>query len=172
MRYLPAATFCVLAIVLGIILFDSHDAMTSTSPMLNKPISEFKIEALEPNTFLSSKDFKNHYVLLNFFASWCSVCVAENPQFLELSKDKRLDLYGIAWRDSKDRLKEWLANNGNPYKKIGFDSEGKTNIDFGVTAVPETFLISPKGIILYHHLGPVLKKDLPAILSLIKAEKK
>ena len=47
---------------------------------------------------------------------------------------------------------------GNPYSNVPIDKYGRIAIDWGVYGIPETFIISSKGIIKYRHVGPVTKK--------------
>ena len=57
---------------------------------------------------------------------------------------------------------------GNPYSDIAVDKNGRIAIDWGVYGIPETFVISSKGIIKYRHVGPVTKKIYKKINLLIK----
>ncbi|MBV8341156.1 MAG: DsbE family thiol:disulfide interchange protein, partial [Gammaproteobacteria bacterium] len=47
----------------------------------------------------------------------------------------------------------WLAQLGNPYEAVAVDATGRTAIDWGVYGAPETFLVSPQGIVVYKHVG-------------------
>ena len=57
---------------------------------------------------------------------------------------------------------------GNPYSNIAIDNKGKIAIDWGVYGIPETFVVSSKGIIKFRHVGPINKKIYNEINSLIK----
>ena len=60
--------------------------------------------------------------------------------------------------------------SGNPFKAIGLDNDGSASINWGVYGLPETFLISSDGKILYKHVGPITKKDLSKIFKILARE--
>lgn len=95
--------------------------------------------------------------LVNFWASWCPPCRAEHPTLTELSA--RLPVYGVDLKDNEADALRFLAEDGNPYAAIAADPRGRTAIDWGVTAPPETFIIDGQGKILYRHAGPLVRED-------------
>ena len=155
MKSLTIVTVVLLLGVLGVGLFMPKPAFVS--PMVNKQAPEFIVPDILGGE-ITNKDAKGKYVLLNFFASWCVSCLGEHPNILALKGHKNLTVYGIAWHDDKESLSQWLKKNGNPYDKVGLDDEGKLIIDFGISGVPESFLISPEGEIVFHQIG-VLDKE-------------
>ena len=95
--------------------------------------------------------------LVNFWASWCPPCRAEHPTLTELSK--RLPVYGVDLKDNEADALRFLSQDGNPFAAISTDPRGRTAIDWGVTAPPETFIIDGQGKILYRHAGPLVRED-------------
>lgn len=93
--------------------------------------------------------------LVNVFASWCVPCRQEHPMLKELSKDKRLNIVGINYKDKADNAVRFLGELGNPYATIGIDPNGRAAIDWGVYGIPETYLVGPDGTILYKKVGPI-----------------
>lgn len=127
----------------------------SASPMEGKPLPKFTLPSLWENHLgLSTMDIKGKKALVNIFASWCAPCLEEHKHLKTLS-EKGLPIFGIAWRDDKKKLDEWLKRHGNPYQKIGFATGGDTLVDFGITGVPESFLVDENMKILVHHRGPI-----------------
>jgi cytochrome c biogenesis protein CcmG/thiol:disulfide interchange protein DsbE len=112
--------------------------------------------------------------LLNIFASWCVACRVEHPVLLRLATERAIPIYGLAWKDKPEELKQWLAELGDPYTLIGDDAQGRTAIDLGVTGAPETFVIDRKGKIRYKHVGPiddyVWENTLKPLVSKLEAE--
>src|ERR1044072_1910954 len=101
--------------------------------------------------FLSEADWRGRLTMVNFFASWCVPCRAENDFFLNL-KAEGLQRVGIAYKDKKDALTNFLQDQ-DPYDRVALDDDGKAAIEWGVTGVPETFLVGPDMTILAHHSG-------------------
>ncbi len=93
--------------------------------------------------------------LVNVFASWCVPCRQEHPMLKELSKDRRLNIVGINYKDKADNAVRFLGELGNPYAAIGIDPNGRAAIDWGVYGIPETYLVGPDGTILYKKVGPI-----------------
>ncbi len=111
--------------------------------------------------------------LVNFWASWCPPCRAEHPTLMDLSK--RLPVYGVDLKDNEADALRFLAEDGNPFAAISTDPRGRTAIDWGVTAPPETFIIDGQGRILYRHAGPLVREDytgrfLPELEKALAAE--
>lgn len=151
---LPILLFIALAIGFGFGL--KRDPHNVPNPNVGRILPTFTLEAVDHTTpALSSTDFHNKPILLNVFASWCATCRAEHPLLMKLKKRYNLPVYGLDWKDKKPDAQRWLAQHGNPYERIGFDGDGRTGIDLGVTGTPESFLIAPDGRILFHHAGPL-----------------
>ena len=139
------------------------------SNLLDKNVPNFEAESLLKNeNFISSKEFGNEIVLVNFFATWCRPCRDEHVYIKRFSDEKEIRVIGINYKDSPDNAIEWLKNLGNPYSDIPIDKNGRIAIDWGVYGIPETFIVNSKGIIKYRHVGPVTKKIYKKINSLIK----
>ena len=79
---------------------------------------------------------------------------------MELAAEGAVRLVGIDYRDKPEAARRWLANFGNPYERIGVDRNGRTAIDWGVSGVPETFVVDREGRIRYQHIGPMMPADL------------
>jgi cytochrome c biogenesis protein CcmG/thiol:disulfide interchange protein DsbE len=76
--------------------------------------------------------------------------------FLEaLSKDKRIKLVSINYKDTEDNARRFLNRYGNPFAATGRDESGRASIDWGVYGVPETYLVGRDGRIAYKLVGPI-----------------
>ena len=95
--------------------------------------------------------------LVNFWASWCPPCRAEHPKLLELAKDHTI--IGVNFKDTAGAASSYLMDDGNPFKGVAFDPQGRTAIDWGVTAPPETFILDGEGTVLYRFAGPLIGSD-------------
>lgn len=81
------------------------------------------------------------------------------------------EIDGLAVHDSTPELQKFLADNGNPYTRIGLDDDGKAQIAFGSAGVPETFVVDGQGKIVYQHIGVVTEADMPKLIQLLGAGK-
>ncbi|MFN0115939.1 MAG: DsbE family thiol:disulfide interchange protein [Paracoccaceae bacterium] len=108
---------------------------------------------------LSAADLASGEVsIVNFWASWCPPCRAEHPKLMELAAGG-LKVYGVNFRDNERDARAFLAEGGNPFAAIGFDPKGRSALDWGVTAPPETFILSGDGTILFRFAGPLVGDD-------------
>ncbi len=97
-------------------------------------------------------------VLVNFFASWCVPCKAEHAVLTRLVRDKGVVIYGINYKDKAKDARAWLEDMGNPYTRIGFDLPGRAGIEWGISGVPETFVVRADGTVIFRYVGPILGK--------------
>ncbi len=138
------------------------------SKLVGKPIPAF---ALEPGATgkpgLSSADFASGPRLVNVFASWCVPCIVEAPVLGQLAK-QGVVIDGIAIRDRRDAVDQFLVRHGNPYRAIGSDPVSAVQISLGSSGVPETFVVDAKGVIRHQHIGEIRPEDVPAILSKLR----
>jgi cytochrome c biogenesis protein CcmG/thiol:disulfide interchange protein DsbE len=114
---------------------------------------------------LSNATFTGAVTLVNVWASWCVPCRDEVPLLDQLSKDKRIQLAGINYKDAPDNARRFLNRYGNPFVAAGTDESGRSSIDWGVYGVPETFLIGRDGRIAYKLVGPITANNLAKVLG-------
>jgi cytochrome c biogenesis protein CcmG/thiol:disulfide interchange protein DsbE len=114
---------------------------------------------------LSNATFNGAVTLVNVWASWCIPCADEVPFLDQLSKDKRIQLVGINYKDSSDNARRFLSRYGNPFMAAGADNSGRASIDWGVYGVPENFIIGRDGRIAYKLVGPISAENLAKVLG-------
>ncbi|WP_027993210.1 DsbE family thiol:disulfide interchange protein [Sinorhizobium meliloti] len=168
MAALPLLIFAVLALIFWSQLNSGRDvseipsALIGTkAPMLAMPPLEgAATPSGEPMPALDDAAVKGKLTLVNVWASWCVPCRQEHPIILELSKDPRLNVVGINYKDRNENALRFLGELGNPFSAIGVDPNGKAAIDWGVYGIPESFLVAADGTILYKRAGPFDEKSL------------
>jgi cytochrome c biogenesis protein CcmG/thiol:disulfide interchange protein DsbE len=114
---------------------------------------------------LTNATFQGAVTLLNVWASWCVPCHDEAPFLERLSKDMRIQLVGINYKDAPDNARRFLNRYGNPFVAVGRDEAGRASIDWGVYGVPETFLVGRDGHIAYKLVGPITADNLARTLE-------
>ncbi len=153
----------LIAALLGVLsywgLSGGRDPNAIPSVLISQPVPETNLEPVAGtgSPGLSTADLKTgEIILLNVFASWCGPCRAEHPILTEMAEQDGITLVGINYKDQPEAAAQWLEELGNPYARIGSDLSGRAAIEWGVTGVPETFIIDGAGTILYREAGPVV----------------
>jgi cytochrome c biogenesis protein CcmG/thiol:disulfide interchange protein DsbE len=166
---LPAALFVLLAAYFALALKPGRDPHAIPSPLVAQPVPEFALAGLTGDG-LSQAALRGQVTLVNFFASWCVPCRAEHPLLMRLKEQEHVPIYGIAWKDKRADAERLVAQLGSPYRAIGLDENGRVGIDFGITGVPETFVIDTQGRIRRHYGAPLSPEELrDDLLPLLKA---
>ena len=96
--------------------------------------------------------------LVNFWASWCPPCRAEHSTLQDLS-ESGISVYGVNVKDRDENAIGFLKDEGNPFSAVAFDNRGRTGIDWGVTGLPETFIINGDGTVLFRFNGPLIAEN-------------
>ena len=166
---IPSILFLSILLTFFYLLIIERDPSAIPSNLLDKNIPKFETESLlRKERFISSKEFGNEIILVNFFATWCLPCRDEHIYIKRFSNEKGIRVIGINYKDNSKKTIQWLKNLGNPYSNVPIDKNGRIAIDWGVYGIPETFIVSSKGIIKYRHIGPVTEKIYKKINLLIK----
>ena len=156
---LPSVVFFLILSIFFYLLIIDRNPSEIPSNLLNKNVPIFEAESLfKDKKFISSNEFKDEIILVNFFATWCKPCRDEHVYIKRFTNEKEIKVIGINYKDNTEKTVKWLKDLGNPYKDILIDKNGKIAIDWGVYGIPETFIINSNGIIKYRHVGPITNK--------------
>jgi cytochrome c biogenesis protein CcmG, thiol:disulfide interchange protein DsbE len=164
-RFAPLAL--LLFVVIALVWRLSTPVDTNVpSKLEGKPVPMFELPPGVPTkAALSTSDLATGTPrIVNIFASWCVPCINEVKVLQDL-KARGVIIDGIAVRDRPEDIAEFLARNGDPYERIGSDTQSQLQIALGSSGVPESFIVDGKGIIRYQHIGPIEPADVPMVLK-------
>lgn len=159
MRWLYILPVTLFLALLGIFTWNLiHARDDAPSPLLDGaapnvvlPALDTKAKAFEPQDLADG-----HVTILNVWASWCVPCRVEAPALQQIAALKDVKLYGLVYKDRPALARAFLNDNGNPYERIDLDAAGLAGIEWGITGVPETFVIDGRGIIRLRYAGPLV----------------
>lgn len=152
--FIPLAVF--LAIAYACWLGLARDPSVLPSALLNQPMPAFALEPVrEGDEGFARADLEGQVAMVNVFASWCGPCRIEHPTLLALASQRQVPIYGINWKESPEEGRQYLAEAGDPYRRIGSDASGRFALDLGVTGAPETFIVDRSGRIRFKQVGPI-----------------
>jgi len=115
------------------------------------PAPEISLPDISGQT-VSLSSLKGTVVLIDFWASWCGPCRKNNPNLLALYekfKDKGFEILGVSVDKSNTDWKSAIAKDGLTWKQL-IDNAGwnsQATIDYGVEAIPASFLVDRKGTV-------------------------
>jgi cytochrome c biogenesis protein CcmG/thiol:disulfide interchange protein DsbE len=123
---------------------------------VGQPAPAFSGTTLDGKT-ISLKDFRGHPVLLNFWASWCGPCRAEQPGLTSVAHDyqsKGLRVVGVTVRDNLGAARIYRDEFHVTYPSI-FDQAARLGYAYQVDAPPSSVLIDSAGVVRYKETGGV-----------------
>lgn len=149
----------IFAAVLGlfIVLLASSDTQRTSSvnfEILGKVAPPIEGRTLAGEQF-NLQEQRGQWVVVNFFASWCVGCRVEHPELVEFSERHQGDgvqLVAVMFGDTEQAAQKFFQELGGDWPALVEDTGGIA-IDYGVTAVPETLLISPSGRVIQKWVG-------------------
>ncbi len=155
---LPLVIFAGLAgLFAGGMYRDNPGELPST--MVGRPAPALPDTTLTGQPLLTAEDLASGEVtIVNFWASWCPPCRAEHPTLLAM-EEAGLRVAGVNFRDPRENAEGYLADYDDPFFAGVFDRQGRTSLDWGVSAPPETFIIDGDGIVLFRFAGPLIGDD-------------
>ena len=166
---IPAAVFLLILSIFFYLLIIERNPSEIPSNLLNKKVPIFETKSLlKDKNFISTQEFGNEIVLVNFFATWCKPCRDEHAFIKRFSNENKVRVVGINYKDNPKKTIDWLNKLGNPYSNVPLDKDGKIAIDWGVYGIPETFVVNSEGIIKYRHVGLITQKEYKKINLLIE----
>ena len=143
-------------LALGLLTRDGYDPNAIPSALVGQSVPSTDLAPVPglESPGLHSDDLGEGIALVNVFASWCVPCRAEHATLVRLAEEEGLTIHGIAYKDAPEDTAAFLDELGNPYGRVGMDESGRAGIEWGLTGVPETFVIAD-GIVRHRAQGPL-----------------
>jgi cytochrome c biogenesis protein CcmG/thiol:disulfide interchange protein DsbE len=150
-----------LAVALAVALVAGLAALPDTRALPAQRAADFTLPRLGQgaNPF-SPADMRGQVWILNVWASWCTACRDEHVRLLELSRAGTVPIVGLGFRDGPREARAWLRQLGDPFVASMVDGDGRVATDYGVRAVPTTFVIDREGVVRYRHDGVLTRRAL------------
>jgi cytochrome c biogenesis protein CcmG/thiol:disulfide interchange protein DsbE len=153
---LPMGAFVALAVLFAFGLNPNRDIHALPSPLIGKTAPLFNLtDVMDPARTVSNAALKGQVYVLNVWGTWCVACRQEHEALLDIARQNVLPIVGLDYMDQREKAQQWLTQLGNPYAAVGFDTDGRTAIDWGVYGAPETFLVDGEGRVIYKFISPM-----------------
>jgi len=153
----------IVALLAALFAFGLGRNPTVVQPVdLGKMAPGFQLARLDGTGTVSLGSMRGQVVVLNFWASWCADCIVEGKALqavFDRYRDQGVQFVGVSFEDQSGTARGFAKQMGMHWP-LASDPGTTTAIDYGVTGVPETFVISPDGHIVAKTIGPVTYPEL------------
>ena len=130
------------------------DIGVSTHPFSNDPL-EVKLVSTA-GSYVGLEDFRGKIVLLNFWTTWCPTCIMEMPSMEKLHRrllGKNFAMVTINIKESATQVKNFFEKHKLTFTAL-LDTTGEVSTEFGIRAIPTTFILDKSGQIVGRIVGP------------------
>jgi cytochrome c biogenesis protein CcmG/thiol:disulfide interchange protein DsbE len=143
----------------------------AASPLVGRPAPALAGPSIDGKGPVALAGLRGRFVVVNFFASWCTPCQQEEPALEAFARTHRGDatVVGVVFEDQVASGRHFLAHYGATYPAIA-DPGAQTALRYGVANPPTTYVISPRGTVLTKVVGEVTARGLNHVLALARAK--
>jgi len=155
-RIAAIAVGVVLLVFIGLLATrkDSADRF-GANPLVGKAVPQVTGKTLT-GAAVDIDKMRGKWVVVNFFATWCTGCRIEHPELVKFAAAHRAagdaEVVSVAFQDQASALQTFFAKNGGDWPVI-VDDTSNTALSFGITGIPESFIVAPNGLVVDHFNG-------------------
>ena len=165
LKVLIAGSVLVLPLI-AILFFNlGRDPHAIHTPLIGTAAPSFALPPVAGGAPVSLESMRGHPVVLNFWATWCVPCVAEQRALSAAAGsygDTRF--LGVVYEDEDSKIDAYLKERPTGYPSL-LDPGGRAAIAYGVFGVPETFFIDAEGRIVEKFVGPLDTRSIDLLVA-------
>ncbi len=175
-RVAPFIALAVAVVIAGLFVVlagsDASTNETADTPLLDEPAPEAVGTQADGSAFDLARR-KGSWVVLNFFTSTCVPCQQEHPDLVRFAAQQDglgndgAELYTVVYDDDRKAVEDFFTENGGDWPVV-YDDDGSISVAFGVSQVPETWIIDPTGVVRGRMISRVTAEFLGAQLQQLR----
>jgi cytochrome c biogenesis protein CcmG, thiol:disulfide interchange protein DsbE len=169
--WVSAGMAVALAVLVAVLATSgSASQVTADSPLIGKPAPPISGQSILGGPPVRLSSYAGKWVLVNFAASWCVPCREETPQLLTFASGHRqvadATILTVAYDEGDvSNLAAFLRSSHTTWPAV---NDGQAVVDYGVSGIPESYLVDPSGTVVAKYVGGVVASRLNAFIT--KAE--
>lgn len=167
------AVFVILAVVLATRLGAGPPSYQGTA-LLGDPVPALELPTLDGEGTFALGGQRGDALIVNFFNSWCIPCREEEPALQAFHERHRDDpdfaFVGIVRDDTERAIRDWVRDRAIRWPVL-LDPGARASVEFATQGQPETFAITPDGVVAAVHRGAATTDDLEALLAIARGDR-
>jgi len=156
-RWVSLAVGAVLAVFVVFLFTRDTGERSLQSPLIGQLVPEVTGVTMDGDEF-AIDDLRGRWVVVNFFAHWCGPCRVEHPEFVAFAERHAetgdATIVSVAFDDTPEDARAFFEELGGDWPVLA-ERTSSIGIDFGVTGVPETYLVAPDGTVVAKWISTV-----------------
>jgi cytochrome c biogenesis protein CcmG, thiol:disulfide interchange protein DsbE len=161
----------VIAFIAVLATSDSPGEGGRTSQLVGRLAPSIAGDTLDGGEFdLASQ--RGRWVVVNFFATWCTPCIVEHPELADFHERHRAigdaSVVSVVFDDDPDEARQFFEDRGGEWPVV-VDEDRSVAVDYGVPQVPESFVVAPDGTIVHLFRGGVTAAELDDLVAQYEA---
>jgi cytochrome c biogenesis protein CcmG, thiol:disulfide interchange protein DsbE len=167
--WIAGAVLVVLAAFVGVLATGGDDDGVR-SQLIGRPAPGIAGDTIDGGRY-DLTQHRGEFVVVNFFATWCVPCIREHPELVEFEQRHRdagdASVVSVVFDSRPEQVRDFFAENGGDWPVV-VDPDGRTALEYGVTGVPESYLLAPDGTVLVKIEGGVTADALDDLLEQVQ----
>ena len=156
LRYVAIAVG-VVVVALIVVLATRPSGDQIEAKIVGRAVPPLTGETLDGETYDIDR-YRGDWVVVNFFAEWCTPCRVEHPELVRFDTDHQaaddgVRLVSVVYSDETENVREFFAQEGGDWPVVIGETTGRIALDFGVSGVPESYVVAPDGTVVAKFTG-------------------